>query len=182
MFDPIDNDLKAMTKALRDVVMPALEAGNPIAQQQLKLVIEGLDFLQQRAPAVWRLAAFELSAQTALARQLLAVAPAGSGAALAQALQAAEAARGVALQGPAVVRQAVTGLEDALAQLVRDAATMAPASRQAIERLVVAGSKGWLDAQRAWYAPLSIEPDPAALPGLDCALHIAPSDYESPTP
>lgn len=180
MFDPIDNDLKAMAKALRDVVAPAVDAANPIAQQQLKLVIEGLDFLQQRAPQVWRLAAFELSAQTALARQLLAVAPASSGAALAQALQAAETAHSVAQQGPPVVQQAVTGLEDAMAQLVRDAATMDAAPRQAIERLVVAGSRRWLVAQRAWYAPLSIEPDPAALPSLDDALRPLETDADTP--
>lgn len=178
MFDPIDNDLKAMAKALRDVVAPAVDANNPIAQQQLMLVIQGLDFLQQRAPEVWRLAAFELSAQTALARQLLAVAPAGSSMALAQALQAAEAAQHLARQGPAVVQRAVTGLEDALAQLVRDAAAMDTPTRQAIERGVLAGSQRWLIAQRAWTAPLSIEPDPTALPSLDDALRPIDPDLD----
>jgi hypothetical protein len=58
---------------------------------------------------------------------------------------------------------------------------MEPATRQAIERMVVGASKRWLEAQRAWYAPLSIEPDPAALPSLDAALRIAEEDSAVPT-
>ena len=135
MFDPIDNDLKAAAKALRDVVTPAVDAANPIALQQLKLVIDWLEFHRQRAPEWWRLDAFELSANRALARELLAVAPA-----------------------------------QAQAPLVRDARAFDATTRQAIERTVVGASKRWLEAQRAWYAPLSIEPDPGALPSLDEAL------------
>ena len=170
MFDPIDNDLKAAAKALRDVVTPAVDAGNPIALQQLKLVIDWLEFHQQRASEWWRLDAFELSANRALARELLAVAPTQARAPLERALRTADDAAAVAARGPAVLRDAVTGIEDAVAQLVRDARGFEPAARASIERTVVGASKRWLEAQRAWYAPLSIEPDPGALPSLDEAL------------
>ena len=46
----------------------------------------------------------------------------------------------------------------------------------ASRRLVV-----WLDAQRAWYAPLSIESDPKALPALELALQPVQPPHVPPT-
>jgi hypothetical protein len=170
MFDPIDNDLRAAAKALRDVVTPAVDATNPIALQQLKLVIDWLDFYQERAPQWWRLDAFELSANRALGRELLSLAPPHARGALESALRTADELSAVTARGPAALRDAVTDIEDAVAQLVRDARRLDAGTRQAIERTVVAASKRWLEAQRAWYAPLSIEPNTGALPSLDDAL------------
>ena len=170
MFDPIDNDLRAAATALRDVVAPAVDPANPIAQQQLKLVLDWLEFYRQRAPQAWRLDAFELSSQAALARAVLAAVPPGQGEALTQALQAAAEAGALAREGPARLRAAVTALEDALSATVRASTAFPLQMQREVERLVVAGTRPWLLAQRAWYSPLSIEPDPQALPHLDDAL------------
>ncbi len=170
MFDPNDNDLRAAATALRDVVAPALDRANPIAQQQLKLVIDWLEFHRQRAPQAWRLDAFELSAQTAMARDVLAATPAPHGTALQAALAGAAAVQANLGQGPAALRAAVTALEEAISQAVRASPAFAPEAQRSIEQVVVAGTQCWLLAQRTWYAPLSIEPDPQALPSLETAL------------
>jgi len=173
MFDPIDNDLQAAAASLRDVIAPALDPANPIAQQQLMLIVDWLEFYRQRAPSWWRLDAFELSAQAAMARELAHVLPAAQQAALATALnEAAEVEHALGV-GPQRVRQAVTQLEDAISELVRASTAFPPEQQRTVERIVVSGTKRWLDTQRAWYAPLSIESDPKALPALELALQPA---------
>ena len=44
MANHADNDFRAAAKALLDVVAPAIDAHNPLARQQLKLVVDWLDF------------------------------------------------------------------------------------------------------------------------------------------
>lgn len=181
MFDPIDNDLQAAANALRDVIAPAVDPANPIAQQQLKLIVDWLEFYRQRAPQWWRLDAFELSQQAAMARELAGVLPAAQQGGLAAALQGAAEVEHALGVGPQRVRHAVTELEDAISERVRASAALPPEQRRQVERIVVGGTKRWLDAHRAWYAPLSIESDPAALPALDVALQpMVPPDTTSP--
>lgn len=172
MIDHTDNDLRAAAKSLRDVVAPALGSGNPLARQQLHLVIEWLDFYRSRLPYVHERQALELTVQVETARRVVAAAP--EAAALRAAL---DDARTVLEQlGPAPSRlQSATGrLEEELAAVVREAARFEPAARHTIERAVIEDTRRLLDVQRAWFLPQSIESDPLRLPPLEAALRGEP--------
>ena len=50
MANHADNDFRAAAKSLLDVVAPAIDPANPLARQQLKLVVDWLDFYRSRLP------------------------------------------------------------------------------------------------------------------------------------
>ncbi|NDK91451.1 hypothetical protein GYA93_17985 [Gordonia desulfuricans] len=48
MIDHSENALRAVIKSLRDVVAPAVDPGDPMAQEQLALSLGTLEFLHSR--------------------------------------------------------------------------------------------------------------------------------------
>jgi hypothetical protein len=167
MADHTDNGLRAAIKALTDVVAPALDAGNPVAREQLKLVVQFLEFHRERLPHALDRDRFELRQHLALAERLFELAPAeGLGTAIVHGRELDDAAWVRA----ADARRVTAALETACSAAVRRAAELEPSVRRPIERAVVDAAGGFLDGERAWFAPQGFEPDPAALPTLEDAL------------
>ena len=173
MADLTDNALRASIKALDEVVAPAIDASNPLAVEQLRLVSRFLGFLRSRLQYQAERERFELRHYLALANTLRG--DAASGAPPCAALIGEAIAAGAALvdridASTQDIRAAVNGLTAALSVLVRSVADADPVLRQRVERTVVAASKSLFDVQRAWYLPIGFEPDPDQVPSIETAL------------
>ena len=173
MADYTDNALLASIKALEKVVAPAVDPADPLAGEQLRLVVGFLKFLRLRLPD-WHLRlVFELDHYLALAEQLQADARLASDAVSLQLHSAIEQARAVQRQDgapPAELRAATAALTAPISVLARAVASADADLRKRIERTILAGSKQWVDMQRAWFAPQGFELRPDELPALATLL------------
>ena len=172
MANHADNDFRAAAKALLDVVAPAIDAQNPLARQQLKLVVDWLDFYRSRLPYNQDRERLELEVQLGTARAVASAAPEAEIATLRVAIDAAATVHAGLGPRPVEVRAVTARLEDEISALVRRSPGFAEPVRRSIERIVVHDARTLLDAQRAWFLPQGIEPDPGAIPSLEVALRI----------
>jgi hypothetical protein len=173
MADLTDNALRASIKALDEVVAPAIDASNPLAVEQLRLVSRFLGFLRTRLQYQAERERFELRHYLALTNALRG--DAASCAPPCAALFDEAIAAGATLvdridASTQDIRTAVDRLTAALSVLVRSVADADPVLRQRVERTVVAASKSLFDVQRAWYLPIGFEPDPDQVPSIEAAL------------
>lgn len=172
MIDHTDNDLSAAAKALRDVVAPALGSGNALASQQLKLVIEWLEFYRSRLPMVHDRQALELSNQLQTAEQVACAMPSNETVGIRSAIDEGKATFAALEVHPSRLRAAIGRLEEAISGAVQRAAEFDPSQRRIIERAVIQDTRVLLDAQRAWFLPLSVEAAPDQVPELHTALRV----------
>ena len=172
MANHADNDFRAAAKALMDVVAPAIDPQNPLARQQLELVVDWLDFYRSRLPYNQDRERLELAVQLETARVIASAAPVADIAPLRAAIDAASTVHAGLGPRPLEVRAVTARLEDEISAVVRRSAGFDEAARRSIERVVVRDAKTLLDAQRAWFLPQGIEPDPGAIPPLEIALRI----------
>ncbi len=179
MANHADNDFRAAAKALMDVVAPAIDPQNPLAGQQLKLVVDWLDFYRSRLAYNQDRERLELAVQLDTARTIVSAvadaSPAAAVTALRAAIDAASEIHSRLGPRPVEVRAVTAQLEDEISAVVRLSAGFDEPARRSIERVVVRDTKQLLDAQRAWFLPQSIEPDPDAIPPLEVALRIRKS-------
>lgn len=172
MIDHTDNDLRAAAKALRDVVAPALGAENALAIQQLKLVIDWLDFYRSRLPLVQDRKALELSVQLQTARRIAQAMPPGEAAPLQDAIEQGAAVLAALKVHPAQLSAVIAQLEEVISTAVQRSADFDPVQQRLIERVVIEDSEPLLDAQRAWFLPHSVEAAPEQVPALEDALRL----------
>jgi len=174
MMDHTDDGLAAAIKALDEVVAPAIDAGNPLAVEQLRLVSRFLGFLRTRMPQEHARAHHELRHYLALAGDLVPLAPECASPPVRQRLIEAVAAATPIADDPLATAQQLQGgidtLSASISTLVRHVAAAPDAVRLPVERAVVRASRSLLDAQRAWFLPMGFEPDPARVPALADAL------------
>lgn len=174
MADHTIAGLRAAIKALKDTVGPAVDPHNPLANEQLRMVCGYLALVCEQLPHRAARIAFELRSAIALAEALRPVAArcdAGIAAALDERCSAACAVRDEALPDEAAVQHATDALNAAVSALVRAAAETPDAdARSAVERVTLAHARQWVTVQRAWFAPLGLDPDRASVPRLAAAL------------
>ena len=169
-MDHIDNTLRASVKALREVVAPAVDPTDPQARDQLKLVIDALEFARARVDLVPTRARLELEHSLALARELAAeVGSTPAGAALGEAITGAEATLVAdARPSEADVRCATATLKAAVSLLAREDKP----ARGSTDRLILAATRRWAAIDRSWYLPLGFDPDPGVVPAIEDMLGI----------
>ena len=79
MTDVTENGLRAAVKALTDIVAPAISHTDPLANEQLRLVVDYLEFVRRRLDYLHDRDRFELDHNLAMARALDALGVPGSG-------------------------------------------------------------------------------------------------------
>lgn len=158
MADVTTNALRGIVKTLNDVVVPSIPADDPLALQELRMVVRYLNFARVRVDHLYARARYELTFYSDLI------------AALAAPLAASHAAHahGIAdlrSQASTLLARPGAGIED-LRKLnleitsristilgeVSDAAILAQ-----LERTVVLASAEITAFDRSWYAPLKLE-------------------------
>lgn len=166
----------SMIKALKDVVMPALDPANKLALEQSQLIVGMLKLLASQLPLQFRFDRDELARLAGCADALGATASADPGvrAAIAHLEARNTAARGVLERcglDPAALLASVRELRAAVGGLVKaaaDAGDLDAALR--IEKAILAMSKEQLLRDRALMKQQGFEPDPAALPDIELLL------------
>jgi hypothetical protein len=169
MADHTENALAASIKALTEVVTPALGTADPVAVEQLRLVIGFLKFLQTRWPLSHARGRFELDHSLRLAQSLIPDARSVSTEVhrrLETGVARAQALLGDAAAGSATFYETSADLSAAVSALLRAAAEGDSDVRQRVERAVLTQAKVSIDAQRAWHLPMGFELEPGELPSL----------------
>lgn len=154
------------------MVAPAVDPASDQANEQLRLAIDQLRFIAERMDRLYDRALFELRHHVRLAEMVCtALAPdAHRTAALRTVLTEGKAALAAAGSPVPELRSASAALAHEISAVVRDAAHAAPDVRRAVNRAVITGSAERVAFERAWYAPLGIDPDRDSLPALESVL------------
>ena len=164
--------IKSMVKAMTDVVLPAIDPANKLAQEQARLVIGMLSLMAQQLPLQFRFDCDELARLLKLSAELKDYT--GNSAEVEACVADMKL---IATQGTTVLDQAQAGPEQvervsrelraAVSQVVL--AVYRAEETDAIQRvqdLVLAISKEQLQRDRSWVLMQGWEPDPAAVPDI----------------
>lgn len=168
--------IQSVIKALTDVVLPAVDPDNKLAQEQARLAIGLLKLMGEQLPMQFRFDCDELQRLIQCSRELLGQARGGSATRAAQAaLEGVAKAAQLALEGarssPQDVENSVRAMRAAtgvlVTQVYRDGE---PGSRAQVRDTVLAMSREQLLRDRSMLLMQGWEPDPQAIPPLDRLL------------
>lgn len=162
-MDHTENALRAAIKALRDVIAPAIDPADPLANEQVKLVIDQLQFVRERLDRFYDAQRFELNHYLSMARSIAQLKPsckAGTMATLNDAILFGESERGKIGVSIPELRAATARLSASIRALLREAPDFPDQEREKIDMLVLSASDCMIDFERAWYLPLGFDPEP----------------------
>lgn len=168
-MDHSRNTLRALRKSLLDAVAPAVDQSDPLAAEQLPLVVDYLEFLCTRIYRIHERSRFELGEYLRMAEGLLARLPRSATAAtgtLAKYIDAGRTARESASTGTTELMQWGAALATTVSTVVQDE-SLPDDVRRALGRWVVESSRPLLAFQRSWYAPFGFEADRGRLRSID---------------
>ncbi|MES2681999.1 MAG: hypothetical protein V4650_00630 [Pseudomonadota bacterium] len=171
-----DVQIQSMLKALNDVVLPALDPANKLAQEQARLVMGMLALMSQQLPLQFRFDCDELTRLIGFCRELEAAAGVEA-TTLSGRAAAASAVLARAKADPAEVQQAVKQLRAVTSEVVARAFSVSDTALQdRVQRLVLALAAEQNPRDRAWFAAQNWEPDPRALQPIETLLRPVGSD------
>lgn len=170
--------IQSILKAMTDVVLPAVDANNKLAQEQTRLIMGTLGLMARQLSVQFRFDCDELVRLIEFARELQQLSQGGqetsaANAALASCTESAKAILDRAKAGPDEVEQAVRELRAATGAVVtgvyRDGEA---ASQGGVQKAVLAVSKEQLLRDRSLLITQGWEPDPKAVPAIETLLGI----------
>lgn len=180
MIDHTENTLRAAQKALTDVVGPALDPADPLAAEQLRLVVEYLDFVRNRLDDINdRVRADLLQAITIGRRGYTALDDSVLTGRLVQSVAEGERVVAQATAHPQDMKDAALAIHEDMTSLVRSLGEDDPEQCRVLQRVIVTGYKPMLDFERAWFLPFGFDPEPAKALSTEEALARLVQEYES---
>jgi len=169
-MDHTDTGLRAVVKALTDVIGPAVNTTDPLASEQLRLTVDYIEFVRSRIDFLYDRERFDLHHHLDMAKALDEIVDASDFAeriALKNAIEAgmrADAAPGLSIRA---LKETTAALAAAIAALIRKAQTLNETTRQRIERHVLEASDARIAFERSWYLPLGFDPAPGEVKTLE---------------
>lgn len=173
--------IKSVIKALTDVVLPAVDPGNKLAQEQGQLAIGLLSLMAQQLPLQFRFDCDELERLIDCSGTLQTLARGGEHTqtaltALSDATRSAVTRLESARVSPQDIEQQVRSLRSTIGTLVTEVYRDGEAScRKSVSDAVLALSKAQLLRDRSWLLMQGWEPDPKAIPPITQLLDKAAS-------
>jgi hypothetical protein len=169
--------IQSILKAMTDVVMPAVDPKNPLAQEQARLCMGMLSVMASQLPRQYRFDCDELGRLLALSARMqeLPAAMKLAPKALATLNQGSKIGRDVQTRAraePSELLDAVRGLRAATAHFVQEAFETDTSGLETvdIQQLVLDSSKEQLLRDRAWVLGQGWEAESQALPTIDVLL------------
>lgn len=168
--------VKIVLKALTDVVLPAVDPNNKLAQEQARLCIGTLQIMASRLPVAFRYDCDELGRMIALAGNL---AEAAAGKSVdADALAALGASRAKAADTLDRAKAAPEDIEQASFELRERIGALIPLLYSAndldtlkdVGKLITENAREQLIRDRSWLIGQGWEPDPKAIPPIESLL------------
>ena len=168
-MDHSENTLRGIVKALTDVVAPAVDPTDALAQEQLRLSVDYLNFLRTRLDHLYDRERFELRHNIAMANTIQVALPGGAanGEKLAAALDHANRTYSATGLGINVLRAATADLGAAIRDVVRASANYDEPVRRQLNIAVLDATDDRVRLERAWYLPLGFDPSPAEVSSLE---------------
>jgi hypothetical protein len=175
-----DLQIKSILKAMNDVVLPAVDPNNKLAQEQARLCMGLLGLMARQLPLQFRFDCDELARLASFAADLQQVAAGGPQTRDAITALEKDAAKANALLehakvAPAQVEQAVRAMRQTTGALIssvfRDGDEVA---QERVQKATLAMSKEQLLRERAWVITQGWEPDPKLVPPIEELLGIEP--------
>lgn len=164
MVDHSENALRAVVKSLRDVIGPAVDPQDPLAQQELALSIGYLVFLRDRLPEMHTRARFELM-------QILRTAQAVREHRLDDVVLSKLIADSLRiLADPSVSTASLQSLTADVSAQVASIVRAGGTKGREVELEVVECSAERIGFERAWHLPMGFDPDPASAPTIAAAV------------
>lgn len=168
-----DLQIKSILKAMNDVVLPAVDPNNKLAQEQVRLCMGLLGLMAKQLPLQFRFDCDELARLTAYSAELQRIAAGGAQtreavAALASSTVKASALLERAKVAPSEIQQAVRMLREGTGALISSVFRDGDAAAQdRVQKATLAMSKEQLLRERAWVITQGWEPDPKAVPPIE---------------
>ena len=173
MADITTNSLRGIVKTLNDVVVPAIPADDPLALQELKMVVRYLNFARERIDHLYARARYELTFYSDLIATFAAPLEKTYGAdsreivELVQRAQLLLAKPGTGIQELRNLHLEITHKMSTVLERVSDTAILG-----GLERTVVLASAEITAFDRSWYAPLKLERFPEQVRPLDSFIPV----------
>lgn len=162
--------LQAVVKSLRDNVVPAVDAENAPAQQQLAIGIALIEIVLSRIPLMYRYDRQDLTKLAELAETLLAT-DAPRGEALRAQVDRAADVLARARADPGELAATIAALRDGIGRFATIEQARGDADRvRAVRKAIVASAGEMILRERAWVAPFGFEADPQAIPPIETLL------------
>lgn len=165
--------LISMMKSMTDVVIPAIDSSNMLAQEQGKLVVGMLNLMREQLPMQFRFDRDELQRLLATTAELKALSlPPGDELQVLQAYgETAQETLAQCALDPSLLQQSIEQLRHAIAMLVKGLSSTAELDVQlAVEKIILKMSSEQLLRDRALMLPQGWEHDTSAIPSLDALL------------
>ena len=162
MVPDTDLQFQVALKALREVVMPAVDPANGVALEQLHLAIVTIDLARSRLPLRHARIRQELRNACDLADRIKAVGGKGD---LAGLIAEADAL----LLDPEANEATLDGTRQRILSAAEDAVAASKGDLE-IARAVIAAVRPQTDLARAWCLPAGFDVDPQDLPELETLL------------
>lgn len=171
--------LKGAIKALTDVVIPAVDPDNKLAQEQVRLVLGTLQIVANRMHLLYRYDRHEIERLTVLARELGRFGETGDGngeatRAAADRLSRAGHQGGDVLDRaraePSELETTIRSLREAISGFIRAVHADGRAHVPEVRRAVLVAAKEQLDRERAWVLAHGFESDPDSVAGLETLI------------
>lgn len=179
-MDHSDTGLRAVCKSLTDVIAPSLPADDPLAREQLGLIVHYLGFLRSRLDHLHARERFQLADARALAARVRdAARDALDAAALESAIAAADKLLAAPWASTRDLREGTARANHAVSVIVQSAPGLPAEASRRIALVVIAGTEDRIAMERAWYLPMGLDPAPAEVPPLEDLLRRHAGHHET---
>lgn len=168
--------LQTVIKAMTDVILPAVDPNNKLAQEQAGLVIAILNLIAQRMPLIYRYEREELTRFLELAGQLHKHAKDFPGTeavlhSLSDTMDEGSDVLDRARADPKELEAANFAMRERIGHLITTIySQMGPVQLKPINELVLAHAKEQLIRERSWLIAQGWEADPSSIPPVETLL------------
>ena len=182
MLPSIDTRIQNLIKAMQQVILPAMDPANKLAQEQAQLLMGHLHLISLHWDKAWLFETVSLAALKVLAATLCeargGTRTTAAAAALRQALDVAAAVRPLTATHSADVRNTLGAAIDTLIEALEVDAD--DASREVAAGAIVAHGERQMHRERVWFAAAGLDPQRAELESIEQMLAAAMDEYGLP--
>ena len=171
-MDQTETGIRGVIKALTDTIAPAVDRTDPLAQEQLRLCVDYLEFLCSRLDHLHARARFELADAASLARaasQAVKIDDPVLWRDLTCTVSRADRILADPGAGTTMVKDCTMDLCAVVRDLVRALAGDTAAAHE-IGELVIEHSRAQVEFERSWYGPMGFDPAPATATPFEAFL------------
>ena len=172
-MDVTENGLRSAVKSLTDIVSPAVNPKDPLANEQLKLVIDYLEFVRSRIDYLCFRETFELRANLKIAEAFhhcgAPISDQNRTILEASVSNAHKVLDAHELRGD-VIRTVASEVAAIIREIVRESSGFDVTFRHKVEQIVLDMSAERINFERSWYLPLGFDPSPKEVPSLNIVI------------